>query len=258
MNSNIIEEIKENHLRADSAISLFFIGIDTTFYITILIYLGCRFKNFFTPKQMLSNTILVDVFIRLLNIYFNNFDYNLANEICFTFLSTLQFFLLNSIFKKMFKDDYYDGTETLEIKNPYLFSLIFFFLSFNFNLSKSLNIIQYVLGIIAILSLAYYIKSRIALMFDNMEKKGVAVTYKTMTINLFYLISLYFIIFIVLKFCNLFIENTLYYSYILMAGDIFKEGAKFLLFGLMMMIIKSFNKFTKDSEDISLDKESIY
>ena len=61
-----------------------------------------------------------------------------------------------------------------------------------------------------------------------------------------------------LKFCNLFIENTLYYSYILMAGDIFKEGAKFLLFGLMMMIIKSFNKFTKDSEDISLDKESIY
>ena len=43
-----------------------------------------------------------------------------------------------------------------------------------------------------------------------------------------------------------------------MAGDIFKEGAKFLLFGLMMMIIKSFNKFTKDSEDISLDKESIY
>ena len=33
MNSNIIEEIKENHLRTDSAISLFFIGIDTTFYI---------------------------------------------------------------------------------------------------------------------------------------------------------------------------------------------------------------------------------
>ena len=258
MNPHIIEEIKEKHLRADSAISLFFIGIDTTFYITILIYLGCRFKNFFTPKQMLSNTILVDVFIRLLNIYYNNFDYNLTNELCFTFLATLQFFLVNNIFKKMFKDDYYDGTETLEIKNPYLFSLIFFFLAFDFKLSKALSIIQYVLGIIAIISFSYYIKSRISLLFNNMEKKGVEITCKNMAINLFYLISLYFIISIALKLCNLFIVNTLYYSYILMAEDIFKEGAKFLLFGLMMIIIKSFNKFTKDSEDISLDKESIY
>ena len=207
---------------------------------------------------MLSNIILVDVLIRLLYIYFNSFDYILLNEICFTCLSTVQFFLLNNIFKKMFKDEYYDGTETLEIQSPILLSLIFFFLAFTFNLSKSLSIIQYVLAIIAIISYAYYIQSRINLLLNNIQKKGIEITCKIMSINLTYLIALYFIIFYGLKLCNLFIEDKLYYSYILMAGDIFKEGAKFLLFGLMILIIKSFNRFTKDTDEISVDKENIY
>ena len=258
MEEKILEEIKEKHMRADSTISLFFISIDTIFYITILTYLGCRFKNFFTPKQMLSNIILVDVLIRLLYIYYNSFDYILLNEVCFTCLSTVQFFLLNSIFKKMFKDEYYDGTETLEIQSPFLLSLIFFFLAFTFNISKPLSLIQYVLAIIAVISYAYYIQSRINLLLNNMQKKGIEITCKRMSINLIYLIALYFVIFYGLKLSNLFIENKLYYSYILMAGDVFKEGAKFLLFGLMILIIKSFNRFTKDADEFSGDKENIY
>ena len=71
----------------------------------------------------------------------------------------------------MFKDEYYDGTETLEIQSPILLSLIFYFLAFTFNFSKSLSIIQYVLAIIAIISYAYYIQSRINLLLNNMEKK---------------------------------------------------------------------------------------
>jgi hypothetical protein len=258
MEEKILEEIKEKHMRADSTISLFFISIDTIFYITILTYLGCRFKNVFTPKQMLSNIILVDVLIRLLYIYYNSFDYILLNEVCFTCLSTVQFFLLNSIFKKMFKDEYYDGTETLEIQSPFLLSLIFFFLAFTFNISKPLSLIQYVLAIIAVISYAYYIQSRINLLLNNMQKRGVEITCKRMSINLIYLIALYFVIFYGLKLSNLFIENKLYYSYILMAGDVFKEGAKFLLFGLMILIIKSFNRFTKDADEFSGDKENIY
>ena len=238
MDEKILEEIKEKHMRADSTISLFFISIDTIFYLTILTYLGCRFKNFFSPKQMLSNIILVDVLIRLLYIYFNSFDYVLLNEICFTCLSTVQFFLLNNIFKKIFKDEYYDGTETLEIQSPFLF--------------------QYVLAMIAIISYAYYIQSRINLLLNNMEKKGVEITCRKISVNLVYLIALYFIIFYGLKLCNLFIENKLYYSYLLMAGDIFKEGAKFLLFGFMILIIKSFNKFTKDFDEFNAEKENAY
>ena len=43
-----------------------------------------------------------------------------------------------------------------------------------------------------------------------------------------------------------------------MAGDIFKEGAKFLLFGFMILIIKSFNKFTKDFDEFNAEKENAY
>ena len=39
MDEKILEEIKEKHMRADSTISLFFISIDTIFYLTILTYL---------------------------------------------------------------------------------------------------------------------------------------------------------------------------------------------------------------------------
>ena len=111
---------------------------------------------------------------------------------------------------------------------------------------------------IAIISYAYYIQSRINLLLNNMEKKGVEITCRKMSVNLVYLIALYFIIFYGLKLCNLFIENKLYYSYLLMAGDIFKEGAKFLLFGFMILIIKSFNKFTKDFDEFNAEKENAY
>ena len=223
--------------------------MDFIFYILILTYLGCRFKSFFIPKQMLSNIILVDILIRLLYIYFNSFEYILLNEIYFTCLSTVQFFLLNNKIKKMFKDEYYDGTASLEIQSPFLLSLIFFFLTFTFNLSKSLSIIQYILSIFAIISYAYYIQSRIYLLLNNMEKKRVETTCKKMSINSVYLIAFYFIIFYILKMCNLFIENKLYYSYILLGGDIFKEVSKFLLFGSMILLIKSFNRLTKEDDE---------
>ena len=184
MDEKILEEIKQKHLKADNTISLFFIGIDTIYFIIILVILGCGFKHFCSPKQMLFQMVLADIVYRILIIYINKFEYSLLNEIIFSFLSTLQFFLLNRILKRLFRDEYYDGGESLEIKSPYIFTF---------------------------------------------------------------------------KICNLFIENQLYYSYILMACDLFKEVAKFFLFGLMLMILNSFDKFIKDEGiEVSREKEGIY
>ena len=47
MEARIINEIMEKHLKADATISLFFIGLDTLFYILILLLIGCGFRNFF-------------------------------------------------------------------------------------------------------------------------------------------------------------------------------------------------------------------
>jgi len=259
MDSQIYEEIMEKHLKADATISLFFIGLDTVFYILILLLIGCGFKNLFSPKQMLSHVLLLDVLLRIFSLYNNKFEYYLLNEVIFTCFSTLQFFLLNRILKKLFRDDYYDGRESLEIKNPFLFALAFFFLTISFNLPKPVTVIQNALCIVAILAYAYYIQSRITLYINNLERKRLDISCKNISLNLTYLIALYFIIYVALKISTLFIKYQLYYSYMLMACDIFKEGGKFLLFGLMMALVHTFNKFIKDEEvDNSGEKEEIY
>ena len=159
----------------------------------------------------------------------------------------------------MFKDDYYDGRESIEIKHPFLFSLAFLFLTFTFKVPKMVSIIQYSIGIIAVMAYAYYIQSRVSLFINNLERKRFDVSCKNMSLNMTYLVALYFIIFQALKICTLFIEHKLYYSYMLMACDIFKEGGKFLLFGLMMILVNSFNKYIKDEEgENSVEKEEIY
>ena len=259
MEERIINEIMEKHLKADATISLFFIGLDTLFYILILLLIGCGFRNFFSPKQMLSQVLLFDVLLRIFSLFFNKFEYELLNELVFSCFSTIQFFYLNTILKKMFKDDYYDGRESIEIKHPFLFSLAFLFLTFTFKVPKMVSIIQYSIGIIAVMAYAYYIQSRVSLFINNLERKRFDVSCKNMSLNMTYLVALYFIIFQALKICTLFIEHKLYYSYMLMACDIFKEGGKFLLFGLMMILVNSFNKYIKDEEgENSVEKEEIY
>ena len=259
MEARIINEIMEKHLKADATISLFFIGLDTLFYILILLLIGCGFRNFFSPKQMLSQVLLFDVLLRIFSLYFNKFEYELLNELVFSCFSTVQFFYLNTILKKMFKDDYYDGRESIEIKHPFLFSLAFLVLTFTLKVPKMVSIIQYSIGIIAVMAYAYYIQSRVSLFINNLERKRFDVSCKNMSLNMTYLVALYFIIFQALKICTLFIEHKLYYSYMLMACDIFKEGGKFLLFGLMMILVNSFNKYIKDEEgENSVEKEEIY
>ena len=117
MDEKTLEEIAQKHQQADSFISLFFTGIDVIYFILILIFLGCGFKNFCSTKQQLSQIILVDVLLRIYSIYFNTFEYNLTNEIILSLFATVQFYLFNSIFKKAFRDEYYDGRESLEIKS---------------------------------------------------------------------------------------------------------------------------------------------
>ena len=259
MEARIINEIMEKHLKADATISLFFIGLDTLFYILILLLIGCGFRNFFSPKQMLSQVLLFDVLLRIFSLYFNKFEYELLNELVFSCFSTVQFFYLNTILKKMFKDDYYDGRESIEIKHPFLLSLAFLALTFTLKVPKMVSIIQYSIGIIAVMAYAYYIQSRVSLFINNLERKRFDVSCKNMSLNMTYLVALYFIIFQALKICTLFIEHKLYYSYMLMACDIFKEGGKFLLFGLMMILVNSFNKYIKDEEgENSVEKEEIY
>ena len=257
MNEIILEEISQKHNKADAFISLFFAGVDVICYLLVLIILGCGFKNFFSPKQMITHILLVDVIYRIYSIYNNTFNYSIIDEIFLSFFSTVQFYLFNTILKKLFKDDYYEGNESIEIKNPLLFSIIFYPLSFTFNISKGLGIFQYLLAIMCLLAYLYYIQSRITLYLKYLDKKNAVFPGRIMANNLPYVIGGYYLIFFGIKIWILFIENELYYSYMLMACDIFKEVGKYLTFGLIIIIVSSFHKYYKEEEnDIPVEKRN--
>ena len=190
----------------------------------------------------------MDIILRVYSIYFNTFEYNFINELILSCFSTVQFYLLNNIFQIIFKDEHYDGKESLEIKSPIFFCAIFYPLSFTFEISNSFSLIQYIIGIFAVLIYSYYIQTRVSLYLDNIEKKYASIGSKNILVNLPYFIALYFVIFFAFRICSLFIEHKLYYSYILMACDIFKEVGKYLTFGLVVFLIKSFNKYIKNEE----------
>ena len=255
MDEKTLQEIAQKHQQADSFISLFFTGIDVIYFILILIFLGCGFKNFCSTKQQLSQIILVDVLLRIYSIYFNTFEYNLTNEIILSLFATVQFYLFNSIFKKAFRDEYYDGRESLEIKSPLLFSVIFYPLVFTFDISKYFSLCQYIIGILAVLAYSYYIQTRIFLFLQNLEKKHDSASGKNLMINIPYFIAIYLAIYFIIKIGCLYVQNRLYCSYILMACDIFKEVGKYLSFGVMIFFVKSFNKYIKDEEtEIPVEK----
>lgn len=255
MDEKTLQEITEKHQKADIFICLFFTGIDVIFYILILILLGCGFKNFFSTKQLLSHIFIIDVILRIYSIYFNTFEYGFINEIILTFFATCQFYLINSIFKKAFKDENYDGRESLEIKSPILFCLLFYPLSFIFEFSKIFCLCQNILCILAVLAYSYYIQTRIVLFLNNLEKKHSIASGKNIMVNLPYLIAIYYAVFFILRISTLYVENKLYCSYLLMACDIFKEVGKYLSFGLMFFFVKSFNKYIKDEAiEITVEK----
>lgn len=259
MEAKIMEEIMEKHLKADASISLFFIGVDAIFYILILLILGCDFKSFSSPKQMLSQIILSDVLLRIYILYFNKFDYQLINEIIFSLFATFQFLLLNKILKKIFyienSNNNTNNKDSIELKNPYLFAGLFLFLTFTFKLSKTVSVLQYCLSILVIFLYSYLIQAKINVFLNELESRKFDISCKKIQYNLTYLIGFYFVLFYLLKILSLFVEDKLYYSYTLMVCDIFKEGGKFLAFGLMMLLVNSYNKYIKDEDvDSSMDK----
>ena len=157
---------------------------------------------------------------------------------------TLQFHLIILLLNQIFTDKNNESLlESLEIKNPLLTSLTLIF-----NFSKIISFFKYILAIFAILGYGYYIEIKIDLFLINVEKKNPYYTGKIFTKNISQFIIIYFIIYYVLKILGLFIENQLYFSYMEMICDIFKEVGKYLSFCLVISIYYLFNKYIKEED----------
>ena len=253
MNSDIYEEIMQNHNQAEAFISLFFAGLDVITYIVILTLFGFEFKSLYSPKQRLTMFLLLDGILRIINMYTDSYMQSFVREMVLSLIVTLQFYLSISMLEQIFTDKSNESflVNELQIKNKYLFSIIFFCLVFSLKglmTSNFLSSIQYICILILISVFYKYIANKIDLFLTNISKKNNQFQGRNFINNLPFFVFLYFTIFYILQLCGLMIDNKLYESYMMMICTIFKEVGKYLNILLLIAIYHSFNKYIKENE----------
>ena len=253
MNSEVYEEIMQNHNQAEAFISLFFAGLDVITYIVILTLFGFEFKSLDSPKQKLTMFLLLDGILRIINMYTDSYMQSFVREMVLSLIVTLQFYLSISMLEQIFTDKNNESflVNELQIKNKYLFSFLFFFLVFSLKglmTSNFLSSIQYICILILISVFYKYIANKIDLFLTNISKKNNQFQGRNFINNLPFFVFLYFTIFYILQLCGLMIDNKLYESYMTMICTIFKEVGKYLNILLLIAIYHSFNKYIKDNE----------
>ena len=253
MNSEVYEEIMQNHNQAEAFISLFFAGLDVITYIVILTLFGFEFKSLDSPKQRLTMFLLLDGILRIINMYTDSYMQSFVREMVLSLIVTLQFYLSISMLEQIFIDKSNESflVNELQIKNKYLFSFLFFCLVFSLKglmTSNFLSSIQYICILILISVFYKYIANKIDLFLTNISKKNNQFQGRNFINNLPFFVFLYFTIFYILQLCGLMIDNKLYESYMTMICTIFKEVGKYLNILLLIAIYHSFNKYIKDNE----------
>ena len=253
MNSDVYEEIMQNHNQAEAFISLFFAGLDVITYIVILTLFGFEFKSLDSPKQRLTMFLLLDGILRIINMYTDSYMQSFVREMVLSLIVTLQFYLSISMLEQIFTDKSNESflVNELQIKNKYLFSIIFFCLVFSLKglmTSNFLSSIQYICILILISVFYKYIANKIDLFLTNISKKNNQFQGRNFINNLPFFVFLYFTIFYILQLCGLMIDNKLYESYMTMICTIFKEVGKYLNILLLIAIYHSFNKYIKGNE----------
>ena len=243
----IEEEIRKKHNEATAFISLFFAFLDSLFYISIIFIFGYEYKSFSYPKEKLSSLIILDAVLRIIHIFTDDYSKGWLKEFFFSFFTTGQFYIildcLNQIISKR--------NEILEIKNKGILSCIFFFLVFDFKglfpYYKIITTLQYILVIFSITLFSKHIIEKLNQFMSNFD--GKINFFSGRFINAFpQFISLYFIINYSGELAGLLVNNLLYTSYMYMFCQIFKEGGKYLVFLLLIMIFDSSNKYLNNDD----------
>ena len=247
MEDFIEEEIRKNHNEADAFISLFFAFLDSLYYITIIFIFGYEFKSFNYPKEKLSLLIIIDAVLRIIHIFTDDYSKRWFKEFFLSFLATGQFYIVFDCLDQIISKK----NENLEIKNKGILSCIFFFLIFDFKglfpLYKIIMTLQYILVIFSITLFSKHIIEKLNQFMSNFDGK---LNYSGRFINAFpQFITIYFTINSCIELVGLLVNNLLYNSYLEMLCQIFKEGGKYLVFLLLIMIFDSSNKYLNNNEN---------
>jgi hypothetical protein len=246
MEEFIEEEIMKKHNEADAFISLFFAFLDALYYISIIFIFGYEFKSFNHPKEKISFLIIIDAVLRIIRIYSDNYSKRWLKEFLFSFITTGQFYIVFNCLDQIITKT----NENLEIKNKGILSCIFFFLAFDFKglfpYYKIITTLQYILAIFSIILFSKHMIEKLNKFMSNFNGK---LNFSGRFINVFPpFITLYFLVNSCGELAGLLVSNLLYSSYLEMLCQIFKEGGKYLVFILLIMLFDSSNKYLKNDE----------
>ena len=246
-----MEEIIHNHDKIDIYFSLSFTIFDIILYFLILCIFGCFNRELLSIKQNISFLILLDISIRMINIFYNTLVYSLTKEIIFTIFATYQFYFIITILNQIFRGNGNGNPlDKTEIKYPFLSALLFFILTISIQYNKTLYLMQYLCTIIAILIYGYHVKKSVDKYLHILERRK-----KYMLNNFIHnftmVIVLYYIVFYIMKITSLFVENMLYYSYLEIAIDMVKELIKYITFIMVIYFYYLHNKHSNSIQKVS-------
>lgn len=246
MEDYIEEEIRKKHNEADAFISLFFAFLDSLYYISIIYIFGYDFKSFSYPKEKLSLLIILDAVLRIIHIFTDDYSKKWLKEFFFCFFTTGQFYIIFDCLNQIISGK----NEKLEIKNKGLLSCIFFFLVFDFKglfpYYKIITTLQYILVIFSITLFSKHIIEKLNQFMLNFNGK---LNFSGRFMYVFpQFTTIYFIINTCGQLAGLLVDHPLYTSYLEMLCQIFKEGGKYLVFLLLIMIYDSSNKYLNDDD----------
>ena len=258
MDVDIEEQIIRNHDQADLFVSLFFASIDSVLYIIVLFLFRFDSKCKFSHKQQLSLLIMIDVFLRVFDIYTASLIYSFPREIISSCFATSEFYIIINLFNKIYIDKRnpnYSENSYIYFNNIYL--LIFFTLSLLLNFSKIVSFIQYILAIVSLYLYGNNAINKLLLFINGVATKNQYINQNQKFIQVIPSFSLmYYYIYYLSKILGLFFENLLLQSYIELFGDIFKEVAKYLIFAILIFIYFLYNKYIKEDEYEVISKEN--
>jgi len=245
-----MEEIIDDHDKADTYVSLVLLFLDIIIYFVILFLFGCFNREFFSIKQNISFLIILDICIRIVNIFYTSFIYSIFKEILFSTFASYQFYLIITILNQIFKENTIGSPlEKVEIKYPFLSSIIFFIFAIIIDVHKIASLVQYGCAIATIIFYALHVKKRVELFLTHLEKKKSDYFAKNFLHNIIIFLALYYIIFFGMKILDVIIENNLYHSYLEIATDMFKELTKYFCFSMVIYFYYLDNKYLKEKEE---------
>ena len=111
----------------------------------------------------------------------------------FTTFAAYQFYLIITILNQIFKENTIGSPlEKVEIKYPFITSILFFIFAIILDIHKTLSLVQYGCAILAIIFYTFHVKKRVELFLNHLEKKNPIIL-----LEIFYIILLFVLLYII-------------------------------------------------------------